>query len=77
MVQAVVNINKRTNRILNIVKAQFELRNKSETIEKVVDIYSRGLMEPRLRPEFVEKLKRLEKQKAIPVKNFAKRYGLK
>jgi len=32
--------------------------------------------EPELRPEFIEKIKQIEKQKSIRVKDFAKRYGL-
>ena len=33
--------------------------------------------EPELRPEFIAKIKGIQKQKSIHVKDFAKRYGLK
>lgn len=33
--------------------------------------YEDYVMEPELRPEFIEKMKRVEKQKGIPFKNMA------
>ncbi|HEV8594551.1 MAG TPA: hypothetical protein VGR51_03385 [Thermoplasmata archaeon] len=30
-----------------------------------------------LRPEYVEKLRGIERERAIPVRNFARRYGLR
>jgi hypothetical protein len=39
MVQAVINIEENTNRMLNIVKAKFGLRDKSEAINLVVNKY--------------------------------------
>ncbi|MFH1182096.1 MAG: DUF2683 family protein [Candidatus Woesearchaeota archaeon] len=79
MVQAMINISKDANQILNIVKARYNLRDKSEAIEKVV--LSRGgeLLEPELRPEFIQKMKRISKEKTIKIgtlENFRRRYGL-
>jgi hypothetical protein len=34
-------------------------------------------MKPKLKPEFARKLKRIEKQKKIPVQDFARHMGLK
>ena len=76
MVQAVININEHTNRVLNIVKAQYDLHDKSEAIEKVVEVYEEELMEPELRPDYIEKIKRIRKEKSIRVKSFDERYGL-
>jgi hypothetical protein len=53
MVKAIININERANRVLNIVKAKHGLRNKSDAINKVVNEYGRSLLEPELRPEFI------------------------
>ena len=77
MVQAIINIEDHTNRILNILKAKFGLKDKSEAIDLMAEQYEEEVMEPELRPEYIEKAKRIMKQKAIPVENFAKRYGLK
>lgn len=77
MVQALVKINEDTNRVLNVVKAKYELKDKGEAIEFVVHKYIDIESEPELRPEFVEKIRKIEKQKSIRVKDFGKRYGLK
>ena len=77
MVQALVVINENTNRVLNIVKAMFDLKDKGEAIEAVVSDYVEHRGEPELRPEFIEKINQIKKQKSIRVKNFAARYGLK
>ena len=76
MVQALVKIDENTNRVLNVVKAKYGLKDKGEAIQLVVEKYIEEENEPELRPEFIEKIKRIEKQKSIRVKDFAKRYGL-
>jgi hypothetical protein len=76
MVKAIIDIDKHTNQVLNIVKAQYGLKDKSEAIEKVVDIFEEEVMEPELRPEYIEKIKKIRKEKSIKVKSFEKRYGL-
>jgi aspartate aminotransferase-like enzyme len=77
MVQAIVNLNERENRILNIVKGKFGLRNKSEAISLVINEYERELLEPELRPEFIEKMRKREKEPTVKVKDFRKHFGLK
>ncbi|MBI2146610.1 DUF2683 family protein [Candidatus Woesearchaeota archaeon] len=62
MVQAMINISDNTNQVLNIVKARFNLKDKSEAIEKVVLEYGEDILEPELRPEFIQKMKRIEKE---------------
>ena len=77
MVQAIINVTDHANRILNIVKAKYGLRTKSEAIEVLVGEYEREILEPELRPEYVEKLRRIEKQKPVKVgsiEDFKKRY---
>ena len=76
MVNALVKIGEDTNRVLNVVKAKYNLKDKSEAIEFVVKRYMDS-EEPELRPEFIAKMRRIEKQKSIRVDDFAKRYGLK
>ncbi len=77
MVQALVEINDNTNRVLNIVKAKFGLNDKGAAIEFVVSEYIDFENEPELKPEFILKIKEIKKQKSIKVTNFAKRYGLR
>ena len=77
MVQALVNINENVNRVLNIVKAKHDFKDKGEAIEFVVNEYIEQLDEPDLRPEFIEEMRKAQKEKSIRVNDFAKRYGLK
>ena len=77
MVQALVEIDENTNRVLNVVKAKYDLKDKGKAIELVVQKYIEEEDEPELRPEFIEKIKQIKKQKNIRVKNLAERYGLK
>ncbi len=72
MVQAVVRLSEHANRILNIVKAKYDLRDKSEAIEKITAEYEHELLEPELRPEFVESvIKAKESGRFRKVKNIS------
>jgi hypothetical protein len=77
MVQALVEIDDNTNRVLNVVKAKYKLKDKGEAIKLVVSEYIEFENEPELRPEFIEKIEKIKKQKSIKVDDFAKRYKLK
>lgn len=66
MVKAIVDVSDRANRVLNVVKAKYGLRNKSMAIEMVVRTYEQELMEPELRPEYIKKIDGVEKD--VPVK---------
>lgn len=76
MVKALVVLDENTNRVLNIVKAKYELKDKGEAIGFLAESYIEQSNEPELRPDFIEKIRQIEKQKSIRVKDFAKRYGL-
>jgi hypothetical protein len=61
MVQAMINIAEKTNRVLNIVKAKYGLKDKSRAIEFVIADYEANRLEPELRPEYIEKVDKIEK----------------
>ena len=63
MVQAVINIKERANRILNIVKAKYGFKDKSQAIEHVIEQYESNFLEPELRPEYIKKLEKIKKGK--------------
>ena len=71
MVQAMIDISKEANHILNIVKARYNLKTKSEAIAKIVLECGGNMLEPGLRPEYLEKLQKLEKEKGIGFKNIS------
>ena len=63
MPQAVVNISDKANRVLNIVKAKYGLKDKSSAIEKIADEYEQEILEPELKPEFIESVKKAQNGK--------------
>ena len=69
MPTAIVKLGDEANRVINIVKAKYGLRDKSEAINKMAEEYEYELLEPELRPEYIEKLRKIEKEKTIKVKN--------
>jgi hypothetical protein len=77
MVQAMIQISDKANQILNIVKARYDLKDKSHAIERVVLEFGEDFLEPQLRPEFIQKIKDREKEPTIKVKDFNKHFSLK
>ena len=69
MVQAMIEIPEEANQILNIVKARYNLKTKSEAIAKIVIECGGNILEPELRPEYLEKLQRISKGKHIQFKD--------
>ena len=69
MVQAIINVNEEEDRILNIVKAQHGLKNKSQAIELILRIYADSFLEPELRPEYIQKLNKIKNERGIAFKN--------
>jgi len=61
MVHALVNISDKANRVLNIVKAKYSLKDKSQAIEKLAQEYEELLLEKPFRPEFVAEVQRIRK----------------
>jgi len=77
MIKAIVNISDEENRILNIVKAKENLRDKSDAINLIISQYGRELMEPELRPEFIKDLLDAQKEKTIKIRDWNTHFGLK
>ena len=62
MVQSIVNLGEREDRIINIVKGKYGLKNKSQAINFVIEKFEESNLEPELRPEYVKKIKKIEKE---------------
>jgi hypothetical protein len=75
MVKAIIDIDDRTNRVLNILKAKYGLKDKSQAIILMAQQFEACVMEPDLRPEFIESLKASQSEKTVKVKDFAKQYS--
>ena len=61
--QNIIRIGEREDRILNIVKAKFGLKNKSEAVALIATTYEESFLEPEIRPEYLEKLAKIRKGK--------------
>lgn len=72
-----ININENANRVLNIIKAKYGLKDKSEAINLVISEYELEFLKPELRPEYIEKASIIHKQlstKVGTIKNLRKRH---
>ena len=79
MVKAIIDISDNANRILNIIKAEFGLKDKSEAIEKLAEEYKEQVFEPKIKPSYLRKLKKIEKGRNIKIgtlKDFKKMYNI-
>lgn len=79
MVQAIINIQNTTNKVLNIIKAKYELKDKSQAIDYMAKEYEELILEPQLKPDYIEKAKEIMKEKAKhigSVDNLKKEIGL-
>jgi len=65
MVQNIIDIGEREDRVLNIIKAKFGLKNKSEAVAFVAVAYEESFLEPELRPEYLKKLEKIRKGRYI------------
>jgi len=69
MVQAIIKIGDAEDRILNIIKGKYGLKNKSDAINFLIQNYESNFLEPELRPEYKEKLRKIDKSKFKEFKN--------
>jgi len=76
MVQAMINISEQANQVLNIVKAKNNLKDKSSAIEYVVLSYGEDLLESKLRPEFIRKMKERQEEPTVEIKDYRKHFVL-
>ncbi len=65
MVHAMIEIPDKVNHILNIVKARYNLRTKSEAITRIVLECGANILEPELRPAYLERLEKIRKGRYI------------
>lgn len=72
MVQAIINIEEHTNQILNIIKAKFSLKDKSQAIDMMAEQYEEEVLEPELRPEYKVKLAKILKGRHLSRAEFEK-----
>lgn len=78
MVKNVIDLGERESRVINIVKAKYGLKDKSQALGVIIKHYEECELEPQLRPEFTKEIEdTIKKGKSIKVKDFEQEYGLK
>jgi hypothetical protein len=60
MIDARVKLNQYTNRVLSMVKAKYDLKDKSEALNRFVELYGSNEIELEVKPEYVKKILAVE-----------------
>jgi hypothetical protein len=78
VVKSIVDLGERESRLIDIVKAKYSLKDRSQGLNLIINRYEECELEPQLRPEFIKEIDNtLENGKFVKVKDFAKEYGLR
>jgi hypothetical protein len=78
MVKSLIELDERESRVVNIVKAKYGLKDKSQALSVIIKRYEECELEPELKPEFVKEVQETQKKgKFIKVKDFAEEFELK
>ena len=62
MVFAQIYISDYANRVLNVIKAKFGLKDKSEAINKFIELYGDELVEREANDKYIKKVLEIEEQ---------------
>lgn len=62
MVMARLQINEYSNQVINVVKAKFNLHDKSEALNKLIDLVGEEFVEKEAKDDYVKKIIELEKK---------------
>ncbi len=78
MVKSVIDLSERENRIVNIVKAKYGLKDKSQALSIILKRYEECELEPELKPEFVKEIEDARVHgKFVKVRDFADEFKTK
>ena len=80
MVKAIVEIDEEANEVINLLKAQYRLNDKSEAINEMAMQYKALVLESPIRPEYEAGEEKIREEPIIrigSITDFKKRYGLK
>ena len=69
---SVIDLSERESRIVNIVKAKYRLKRKSQTLSLILRLYEECELEPQLWPEFVKEIQEAKEHgKFVKITDFA------
>ncbi|MFW6450004.1 MAG: antitoxin [Nanoarchaeota archaeon] len=61
MAQIIAKLGEHEDRLLTIIRGKYGLKNKSDAINFVIDKFGGDLLEPELRPEYADEIKKTDK----------------
>ncbi|MCD6547704.1 MAG: DUF2683 family protein [Nanoarchaeota archaeon] len=76
MVTMQITLTPEINTVIEIVKARFNLKSKKEALKKIIEFYENEVIYP-IKPEYIKKLKEIDKEKTISRKQLMKSLGNK
>lgn len=80
MVKALIDISNNTNRILKVIKASYDLKDKSQAIDIMAKEYDELVFIPKIKTSYLKKYKKISKEKNIYIgslTNFDRIFHLK
>jgi len=60
MVDARVSLKNYSNTVLTVVKAKYDLKDKSQALNKFIELYGSNEVEPQVKESYVKKLLKIE-----------------
>jgi len=60
MVDARVSLKKYSNTVLTVVKAKYDLKDKSQALNKFIEIYGSNEVEPQVKESYIKKILKIE-----------------
>ncbi|RJQ18896.1 DUF2683 domain-containing protein [Candidatus Woesearchaeota archaeon] len=76
MTHALIELSEESNKVLNMVKAKYNLKDKSAAVELVIEKFVEVEGEPDLKEEFLDRVRKAEKGKFVRVSDFGKHFGV-
>lgn len=61
MVTARMELSNYTNKVLNVIKAKYELKDKSAALNKFIEIFGEDIVEREVKPEYLKKVLTIHK----------------
>lgn len=78
MVKSIIELSERESRIINIVKAKYGLKDKSQALSIILKRYEECELEPQFRPAFITEIEQTRKHgNFVKVKDFMKEFDEK
>ena len=62
MVYARITLTEYANKVLNVIKAKFDLRDKSEAINKFIELFGDEVVEKEAKDEYIKKILAVSKR---------------